>query len=117
MGQVIAFVPVTELYKLPNIPSDNGLLPYYHQLCAIFIDNVEKAPEGLGQISYVIPEGNNVKFSWENTTQYFKFPPKVKFEKEKKTHTYLFCISFNTLKKMRDLSSMGTQKMLCCFQK
>ncbi|CAO3701284.1 unnamed protein product [Rhizopus stolonifer] len=80
--QVIAFVPVTELHKLSNIPPDNGLLLYYHQLCAIFIDNVEKAPEGLGQISYVIPEGNNVKLSWENTTQYFNFPPKFQHFKE-----------------------------------
>jgi hypothetical protein len=76
---VIVFVSVDDLSKLPNVPRDNGLLPYFHQICAIFVDDVPpKLNIDVEQVSLdLMSESDQTTLIWEKAVKYLRFPPKV----------------------------------------
>lgn len=72
-------LPVISLPKLTNVPSDHGLMNYYHQLCAIYIEDVPEKPKVVEGLSGVGPlTGRDyTMFEWELAAAYLRFPPEV----------------------------------------
>lgn len=72
-------LPVIDLHKLTNVPSDHGLMNYYHQLCAIYIEGVPEKPKVMEGLSGVGPLTNRdyTMLEWELTAAYLRFPPEV----------------------------------------
>ncbi|CEG75061.1 hypothetical protein RMATCC62417_10169 [Rhizopus microsporus] len=77
---ILVLLPVVDLHKLTNIPSDHGLMNYYHQLCAIYIEDVPEKPKAIEGFSGVGPLTNRdyTMLEWELAAVYLRFPPELK---------------------------------------
>ncbi|CAO3684154.1 unnamed protein product [Rhizopus microsporus] len=77
---ILVLLPVIDLHKLTNVPSDHGLMNYYHQLCAIYIEGVPEKPNIIEGFSGVGPLTNRdyTMLEWELTAAYLRFPPELK---------------------------------------
>ncbi|ORE03671.1 hypothetical protein BCV72DRAFT_244201 [Rhizopus microsporus var. microsporus] len=77
---ILVLLPVIDLHKLTNVPSDHGLMNYYHQLCAIYIEGVPEKPKVIEGLSGVGPltSRDYTMLEWELAAVYLRFPPELK---------------------------------------